>query len=103
AARTLPAAKNAVEAGTYSGFPVTFAVPSGAGSVLNFSNTSANGVGVGCAGGGVYFTHPKILTIPIHQDRSFTAKTSEGAVSGGATVGQCLALLVPGTGPWKAG
>ena len=79
-----PPQKSGVEPGTYSAFPVTFYVPAGTGSVLNFSNTSANGVQVNCAGGGYYLTRPKILKTPIKQDQSFTAKTSESGVVGGA-------------------
>ena len=85
ATRSLPPATKSIEAGTYSAFPVTFVVPGGAGSVLNFSNTSASGVPVACAGGGQYFTRPTILKTPIKQDRSFTAKTSESGVVGGAS------------------
>jgi hypothetical protein len=79
-----PPQKSGVEPGTYSAFPVTFYVPAGTGSVLNFSNTSANGVQVNCAGGGYYLTRPTILKTPIKQDQSFTAKTSESGVVGGA-------------------
>jgi len=84
ATRSLPPATKSIEPGTYSAFPVTFVVPAGAGSVLNFSNTSANGVAVNCAGGGQYLTPFKILKATIKGDRSFTAKTSQSGVVGGA-------------------
>jgi hypothetical protein len=87
AARSLPPAKKSIEPGTYSGrqlqtgSPVTFLVPAGARSVSNFS---IPGIYVYCAGGGSYGTPVKILKATIERDRSFTAKTSQSGVVGGA-------------------
>ena len=88
AARTLPPAKSSVEPGTYSGrglggYAVTFLVPAGAGSVLDFSIPSG-GARVECAGGGVYNTPFKISKATIKPDRSFTATASENSVISGA-------------------
>ena len=80
AARSLPLQKKSIEPGTYSGGYITFLVPAGAGSVLNFS---AGGVGVSCAGGGGSGAPFKILKTTIKQDRSFTAKTSQSGVISG--------------------
>ena len=77
ATRTLPPSKGPVEPGTYSGGGfVSFFVP-GAGTVQNFTIPN---IRVDCAGGGSYFTSPKILTTTIKADRSFTAKTSQSGV-----------------------
>jgi hypothetical protein len=79
--------QSAVETGGYSGrgfggLEVTFLVPAGAGSVLDFS--SSRGPTVTCAGGGSYSTPFTIPKATIKPDRSFTAKASEGAVVNGA-------------------
>src|SRR5439155_1251222 len=81
-------ATSAVQPGGYSGtgaggYPVTFFVPAGARSVLNFSIAGV-AARVNCAGGGVYDNPFKILSAAIKQDRSFTGKTSQSAVVGGA-------------------
>ena len=78
-----PPQKSVVEPGGYSGGYITFFVPAGAGSVLNFS---AGNVGVSCAGGGGSGAPFKILKITIKQDHSFTAKTSQSGVISGANV-----------------
>jgi|GEM_PF-2797139 len=86
ATRSLGPPRTSIEPGTYSGpssrgFPVTFFVPAGGGSVLNFSPTAVN---VNCAGGGGAQTPFKILKATIKPDRSFTARTSESGVVNGA-------------------
>jgi hypothetical protein len=81
AARSLPPQKKSIEPGTYSGGYITFLVPAGAGSVLNFS---PGNVGVSCAGGGGSGAPFKILKTTIKQDRSFTATTSQSGVISGA-------------------
>jgi len=82
ATRTLPPATTSVEPGTYKGGgSLSLDVPAGARSVQNFTNY----LRVDCAGGGAYSLTPKILTTPIKQDRSFTARTSQSAVVGGAS------------------
>ena len=81
ATRSLPPSTSPVEPGTYSGSGVSFFVPSGAASVQNFTRP---GVGVSCAGGGALGYPFKIPTAAIGRDRSFTAKSSESAVIGGA-------------------
>ncbi len=79
--------RNSVVPGNYSGQQsqsgnaVTFVVPAGAGSVLNFS---IPGVNIACAGGGGAGTPFKILKATIKRDRSFTAATSENGVVNGA-------------------
>ena len=85
AARSQPPQTKSIEPGTYSGtaggYGVTFFVPAGARSVQNVSFPL---VGVNCGGGGNYGTSLKILTATIKPDRSFTAKTSQSGVVGGA-------------------
>jgi len=81
ATRSLPPAQGRVESGSYSGSDyIKFYVPAGARSVQNFYVYAR----VNCAGGGAYVAEPKILTTTIKQNRSFTARTSERAVVGGA-------------------
>ncbi len=83
--RSLAPARKSIEPGTYSGsgYSPAFLVPAGAGSVLNFS-IPVGGARVNCAGGGSYDTPFKILKATIKRDRSFTAKTSQSGVVGGA-------------------
>ena len=88
AARTLPPARKSIEPGTYSGtgrggYAVTFLVPAGAGSVLDFSIPNG-GARVECVGGGQYSTPFKILKATIKPDRSFTGTASENGVINGA-------------------
>ena len=80
-----PPAGSAVEPGGYSGrgyggYGITFLVPAGAGSVLDFSSPS--GPTVSCVGGGQYTVPFTIAKATIRPDRSFTAKTSQSAVVG---------------------
>ena len=87
-AQTRPPAQSSLEPGTYSGrglggYPVTFFVPTGAGSVLTFSIPNG-GARVNCAGGGSYDTPFMILKATIRRDRSFTARTAQKVVVGGA-------------------
>jgi hypothetical protein len=84
-----PPAASAVEPGGYSGRGyggrgITFLVPAGAGSVLDFSSPTIPDVT--CAGGGTYnsgipFTISKATIRP---DRSFTATASQSSVISGA-------------------
>ena len=82
AARSQPPTKS-VQPGTYSGrgyggYGITFLVPAGAGSVLDFSSSTSPAVT--CAGGGTYYTPFMIAKATIRSDRSFTATTSQKAV-----------------------
>jgi len=84
AARSLSPAKGSVEPGAYSGrgqggVSVTFVVPAGAGSVLNFS-VPVGGARVECAGGGSYDTPFSVATATVRPDRSFTATVSQNSV-----------------------
>lgn len=77
-----PPAKSAVEPGTYSGYGVTFLVPAGAGSVLDFSVGSGYLL-VNCVGGGQYRTPINVPKATIKRDRSFTATISQSGVLNG--------------------
>ena len=82
AARSQPPTKS-VQPGTYSGrgyggFGLTFLVPAGAGSVVDFSSSATPTVT--CAGGGSYTTPFAISKATIRPDRSFTAKISQSGV-----------------------
>ena len=84
ATRTLPPPKGSVDAGNYSGrglggYGVTFLVPTGAGSVLNFSIPSG-GARVECAGGGFYDTPFTVASATVRPDRSFTATVTQNGV-----------------------
>ncbi|MDH4178478.1 MAG: hypothetical protein OEV72_12960 [Thermoleophilia bacterium] len=82
--KTQPSPTTSVEPGTYQGNGgVLLFVPAGARSVQNFSITQGF-FSVNCGGGGSYGTPLKILTATIKPDRSFTAKTSQSGVVGGA-------------------
>ena len=79
---------SAVEPGGYSGQlaggnGVTFSVPAGGGSVLNFTVPGSN-LGVDCVGGGGSYDTPfKVLKTTIKPDRSFTATASQNGVVNG--------------------
>ena len=76
-----PPARSAVEPGGYSGrgyTSLTFLVPAGAGSVVDFSSSTSPVVN--CAGGGAYTVPFTIPRATIRPDRSFTAKTSQSGV-----------------------
>jgi hypothetical protein len=81
AARSQPPSKS-VAPGTYSGYGITFLVPAGAGSVLDFSVGSGY-LRVNCVGGGAYQTPIKVPKAPIRPDRSFTATISQSGVLNG--------------------
>ena len=97
---TKPPPPPSVEAGTYEySNIVSLYVPAGARSVQNFYVWAR----VNCAGGGGYVAEPKILTTTIKQNRSFTARTSERAVVGGANATITSAVTGYFQGPDAAG
>jgi hypothetical protein len=89
ASRSLLSPKGPIQSGTYSGrgtggYQVTFAVPAGGGSVLDFS-TAGIAARVNCAGGGSYDNPFKVVKATIKPDGSFTGTTSQSAVVSGKT------------------
>ncbi len=80
--RPAPPAKSSVEPGGYSGYGITFLVPAGAGSVLDFSVGSGY-LRVNCVGGGAYQTPIRVPKATIRPDRSFTATISQSGVLNG--------------------
>ena len=105
ATRSLAAPRSSVEPGAYSGrsdtgYRLTFRVPAGAGSVLDFSLPQ---VRVDCAGGGAYSTPISILRATINGDRSFTGKTSQSGVVNGANATITFSVTGYFHGPDSAG
>ena len=93
-----PAPKAPIVPGTYSGQNsqngngITFAVPAGAGSVLNFSISSVTLV---CVGGGGIPSKLTLAEATIKSDRTFTSKTTQSTVVNG--VNATLTYIVKGT------
>jgi hypothetical protein len=105
ATRSSPPPKNSVEPGSYTqpgqaSRAVTFLVPAGAGSVLNFSIPT---VTVACAGSSGFYAPFKILKATIKRDRSFTATASQTGVINGANAKTTYFVTAYFRGPDSAG